>query len=349
MIGAPSIVVMGGTVAAAADIARRAERAGFRSAWTTEFYDRSATITLAAMAAVTDRIELGSGIAYGVARTPLVLAAEARDLDEISEGRLILGLGTGTARMRSDWHGLDPSGPAPRMEELAGLLRALWRLHERPVEHEGRFYRCRIRPTSAMRAPLRQAIPIYLAGVRPRMIEAAGAVADGLVGHPIATPEYTQAVVRPALARGALRADRDPHVPIAGYVICAIHDDAAVARREAAGQIAFYATVKAYDGIHRLHGFEREVAEIREAWRAGDARRMVGSVSDAMVDAIAVHGTPDEVRDRFAARFDGVYERPLLYSPTFGLEPERARENLFAICETFAAPIRPLAAPADVA
>ena len=103
--------------------ARQAEEAGFESVWTTEFPDHSATVGLAAVALATERVTLGTAIAYAFGRTPLVLAAEARDLDALSDRRLILGLGTGTKRMQRDWHGLDGDHPAPRMEELVPLLR----------------------------------------------------------------------------------------------------------------------------------------------------------------------------------------------------------------------------------
>src|SRR5919204_6232798 len=128
--------------------ARMAERAGLESVWTTEFPDHSATVGLAAVALATQRVTIGSAIAYAFGRTPLVLAAEARDLDVLSNGRLILGLGTGTKRMQRDWHGLDGEHPAPRMEELVPLVRELLRLHEGPVEHAGRFYRVVVHPTA---------------------------------------------------------------------------------------------------------------------------------------------------------------------------------------------------------
>ncbi|MEW6470732.1 MAG: LLM class flavin-dependent oxidoreductase [Actinomycetota bacterium] len=333
----PSVVVLGADLATLASLARRAEAAGFESAWATEFYDRSATISLASMAATTSTIGLGSGIAYGLGRSPLVLAAEARDLDELSDGRLVLGLGTGTRRMQADWHGLDPEHPAPKMEELVPLLRSLWALHESPVHHDGRFFRTHVEPIAAVAPPRRPTIPIYLAGVGRRMVEAAGRVGDGLVGHPLFTPEYAGEVVRPALARGAERGGRDPAVPIAGCVICAISDSPGRAREEVAAQIGFYSTVKSYDSIHRLHGFEGEVDAIRQAFFRQDAKAMTAAVSDRMLDAMAVFGTPEEARQRFAARFDGVYERPLLYSPSFGLEHSRLVENLDALVETFGA------------
>src|ERR671936_2038768 len=156
-----SLVTSGGGVHDLAAAARLAEEAGFDSVWATEFYDRSATVALAAMAQATERIRLGSAIAYAFGRTPLVLAAESRDLDELSGGRLTVGLGTGTRRMQRDWHGLDGEHPASRMEELVPLVRRLLRLHEGPVEHEGRFYRVVVKPTAMVTPPLRRDIPIY--------------------------------------------------------------------------------------------------------------------------------------------------------------------------------------------
>src|SRR3954451_15669109 len=161
----PSLVTSSGGPEDLAEAARLAEEAGFESVWATEFYDRSATIALVAMAQATSEIALGSAIAYAFGRTPVVLAAEARDLDELSGGRLILGLGTGTRRMQQDWHGLDGEHPASRMEELVPLLRRLWRLHEGPIDHDGRFYGLRIELTTPPREPFRLDTPIYMAGV----------------------------------------------------------------------------------------------------------------------------------------------------------------------------------------
>src|SRR5919198_759879 len=149
----PSIVLTAGSLDELARAARLAEDAGFESVWSTEFYDRSATIAAAAMAGAARKVELGSAIAYAFGRTPLVLAAEARDLDELSGGRFTIGLGTGTKRMQRDWHGLDGEHPASRMEELVPLLRRLWRLHEGPVDHAGRFYRLKVQPTAPPREP----------------------------------------------------------------------------------------------------------------------------------------------------------------------------------------------------
>ena len=311
-----SLVTSTGGPTEIAATARLCEQAGFASVWATEFYDRSATVAMAAIAQATSRIELGSAIAYAFGRTPLVLAAEARDLDELAGGRVTLGLGTGTRRMQQDWHGLDGEHPASRMEELVPLLRRLWRLHEGPIEHEGRFYRLRVQPTAPPREPYRLDTPIYMAGVNARMVEAAGAVADGLIGHPLFTPQYVSEVVRPALARGAKRAGRRPP-PVAGYITCSVDDDRDAARRGAAAIIAFNSTVKTYRAAHRVAGFEPQADAIRAAWTRGDGEAMIAAVTDEMIDTIALAGTPDEVRERFTTRWDGVYERSLLWPPAF--------------------------------
>jgi alkanesulfonate monooxygenase SsuD/methylene tetrahydromethanopterin reductase-like flavin-dependent oxidoreductase (luciferase family) len=157
--------ILRGDVTDAANTAAEAERLGYHAAWSPEFYTRSAIVSLAAMAQVTSTARIGSSIAYAVGRTPLVLATEARSLDELSSGRLIYGLGTGTTKMMAGWHGVDPAGPASRMEELIPLLRSLWRLHEGPVRHDGRFYHVDVTPTAEMEPPPRTGIPVFTAGV----------------------------------------------------------------------------------------------------------------------------------------------------------------------------------------
>src|ERR1700722_1486809 len=123
------ITVLGGGLRETQEITRRAEDAGFDAVWSGEFLHRSAIVSVAAMAAATVRIGVGTAIAYAVGRSPLVLANDARFLDEMSDGRLTLGLGTGTRRMMTGWHGVgDPDGPASRIEELVPLLRRVLRV-----------------------------------------------------------------------------------------------------------------------------------------------------------------------------------------------------------------------------
>jgi probable F420-dependent oxidoreductase len=322
-------------IAAMAEVAAAADEAGLEGVWAPELYDRSATITVAAMIERTRRIGVGTSIAYGVGRSPLTLAAEARDLDELSGGRFVLGLGNGTRRMISDWHGTDPSAPAVRMEELVGLVRKLWRMHEGPVEHDGRFYHLHFSVTGEVTAPARQ-IPIYTAGVNPRMIETAGRVSDGLLGHALFTTGYIEDVVLPAIHRGAERAGRSPaEVRIASLVLAAVSDDAEAARREVAAQIAFYASAKSYAPLLDAIGFAAQGAAIREAFGRGDLAAMVAAVDDRMIDAVALAGTARDVRDGLR-RYEGLLDHAILYVPSFRLGPERVRESALGLIDACA-------------
>lgn len=320
-------------IAAMAGAARDADRAGFDTVWTSELYNRSATVTVAAMAQATSRCQVGSGIIYGVGRSPLMLAAEARDLDELSHGRFILGIGNGTRRMISDWHGQDPDAPALRMEELVPLIRSIWHLHEGPIDHEGRFYRVRISSMGDLAPEPARRIPIFTAGVNPRMIESAGRVADGLLGHTLFSPRYIEEVVRPAVERGAAHAERDSSgVAIATYTLAVADADEERARREAAAMIAFYGSVKSYGGLFEACGFGSEAKAMQAAFAARDLTAMIGAVTDAMIDEFACAGTPEQVRDK-VRRYDGIVDEVSLFPPSFQISPSRAAEILGTLVE----------------
>ena len=308
-------------------LAGAADAAGLDTIWTSELFNRSATIPLAAMAGVTSKATLGTAITYGVGRSPLTLASEARDLDELTKGRFILGLGNGTAGMIEHWHGLDPSAPAVRMEELVKLLRALWHMNE-PVRHEGRFYRMNFQPIETSPPPVTSRLPIYTAGVNPRMVETAGRVADGIIGHPILSKKYLEEIVRPEVAKGAEYAGRSPEdIAITSMVICVIDSDEEKARNEAARQISFYGSVKTYGRMLDMCGFGSEAKAINEAMRARDHDGMVRAVSDDMIDAMSVTGSAAQVRDGLR-RYDGVLDHIIIYSPTHRIPPQRVEENL---------------------
>jgi probable F420-dependent oxidoreductase len=320
------------TIAMMADAARDADAAGFDTVWTYELYNRSAIVAIAAIALATSRCAVGTGIVYGVGRTPLMLAAEARDLDELSGGRFILGIGNGTRRMISDWHGADGDAPATRIEELVPLIRQIWRLAEGPIDHQGRFYRVKISSMGDLAAPERP-IPIYTAGVNPRMIESAGRVADGLLGHTMFGPRYIEQVVRPALERGAAHAGRDPsEITLATYALAVADADEERARRDAAKMIAFYGSVKSYGALFEASGFGAEALAIQRAFAERDLKAMVGAVTDPMIDELACAGTPPQVRDKLR-RYDGLVDEVALSPPSFQISPERAEEILTGLIE----------------
>jgi len=330
-----SVVLIQDRIEDLVEEARACEAAGFDAVWLTDFYNRDVFVRMAIVGQATSRIGIASGIAYAFARSPLMTAAAAADLDEITGARIILGLGTGTKRMQESWYGLTFESPAPKAAEVIRLLRALWSVQgNRPLKFDGRFYNIAIdlfgRP-----GRVRDRIPVYLAGVNRIMVRTAGEVADGLVGHPLYSRRYLAESVRPAIAEGLRRAERDASTfDVAGYVIMSIAEDEAMARDEARRQIAFYATAITYKGIMDLHGWSAEGEAIRQAFRTFDVGAMTAAVTDEMVDAIAIAGTPESCRAQLA-RYDGLLDHALLYPPTFGTRSDRVRENYRLIRETF--------------
>jgi probable F420-dependent oxidoreductase len=305
-----------------AELGREAEAAGCAAVWTSELYSRSATVPMAVLAATTSRVLIGSNIAYGVGRSPLVWAAEARDLDELSGGRLILGLGNGTATMMQNWHGISGEAPAARMAELITVLRKLWRLHEGPVDHDGRFYSVHISPSTDMRPPLRANLPIWIAGINPVMLRTAGRVADGLIGHPMFTADYIEQVVRPEIALGASQAGRViDRIAVAGIRMCAIDDDEDAARRRAAFAIGHYAASHVYDRLFALHGWSAAQDKIRDAARERDANALIRAVPDEAVDAIAVACTPQDFPARLRVASKG-FDHVDATAPPWGLSED---------------------------
>ncbi len=307
--------------------ARYAEQRGFDSVWVTEFFHQHGFVRLAAVAGATERVRVGTAIAYAFMRTPLLAASAAMDVDEISRGRVILGLGSGTRSMNEKWYSISfEHPPAPRMREAILLIRqAIAAQKGGGLRFEGKYYRIEI-PQYARPDAARNEIPIYLAAVNRGMIRAAAAVADGLVGHPIYTRRYIREVVQPEL--------EGSRCELAPYVICSVSDDPDQARRAVRAQIAFYYTTRLYHSVLEVHGW-REIGEtIATAFRQGDFRGMAEAVPDELVDEIAICGRPDEVRDQLA-QWEGLTDQVLLYPATVGAGPERVRENLAAIADSF--------------
>jgi probable F420-dependent oxidoreductase len=317
------------------ELARQAEAAGFESAWAPEFHNHSGPLALSAAAMETERIELGTAIAWAFARSPLLTAVTALDLDEMSGGRFVLGLGTGTRRMRTDWLGAPAERPARRVRETIEAIRAVWEASEAgSIEYEGELVRLAVRPYGRA-GQERASIPIYLAAVNEGMCRTAGAAADGVVAHPMATVRYIDEVMRPAIAEGAEREGRkDGDVKVADWIVAAVSDDADRAREDAKRQIAFHATVRTYDRIIDLHGFTDIAAEIRELWRKFDLAGMTALVTDDMLEVMGVAGGVEDCRDQLAARASSA-DRLLLGAPVVATDPGRLSEYHRGLLEAF--------------
>lgn len=329
------LILMSGSVRGDVELAQRAEAAGFDSVFTIEFFNRHGYVPLGAIAATTSRVRIGTAIANAFTRSPLLHASAAMDLDELSDGRAILGLGSATRRMNEDWYGVPFSAPAARMEELVRVIQAAFAAQAGGgLRFEGDFWNLKV-PLYARPGAVRPSVPIWLAAVNRKMIHAAGLVADGLVGHPIATRRWHREVTLPGIRAGEREAGREEGACVlAPYVVCVIADSREQAVREAKGQIGFYYTTELYHSILDLHGLREVGQACRAAFRKMDLKAVAEAIPDDLVDEIAIACTPDEAQDRLAEWKD-LTDDPLFYPPSLGLRPERVRDISHAILDTF--------------
>jgi len=329
------LILTSGSVRGDVDQAVRAEAAGFDGVYSIEFFNRHGYVPLGAIAQATERVRIGTAIANAFTRSPLLHASAAMDLDELSEGRLVLGLGSATRRMNEDWFDVPFSAPAARMQELVELLRGAFRAQKGGgFRWEGEHWNIKV-PIYARPGAPRVDIPIWIAAVNRRMIAAAGTAADGLVGHPIATRRWHREVTLPGLREAEEKAGRESGAcRLAPYVLTSIQQDREAAVRDAKNQIGFYFTTALYHSILDLHGM-REVGEAcRAALRKFDVKAMSEAVPDELVDEIAIACTPDEAVDRLG-QWQGLTEDALLYAPTVGVAPERVASNVEAMFDLF--------------
>jgi probable F420-dependent oxidoreductase len=316
------------------DLGVAAEDAGFDSVWHVEI-QREPIVPLTAIAARTERIRLGTGVAIW-ARSPVLASLVAANLDELSGGRFLYGLGTGPPEWNRRFHGMSYERPALRIREYVEVMRGAWKAaHDGSnFDYDGELYRVEGYQRSLRQA--RERIPIVLAAVQERMCELAGEVADGVLFNVLSTPRYVLDYALPCMERGAARAGRSVgDVERAAAITAAVDVDRDQARRWASHQIGFYSVIPYFDVMFRLHGFEREATAIRDAAARGDAAGMVAAVSEEMVDTFAIAGTPDQCREQLGAW--GVLDVAVLFPPTFQLSDEEIVANHRALLETFAA------------
>jgi probable F420-dependent oxidoreductase len=328
------LILTGGSVRANVELARQAEQAGFDAVLSVEFFNQHGFVVLGAIAQATERIRIGTGIANAFTRAPLVHATAAMDLDELSGGRMVLGLGSGTRRMNVEWWGVPFEKPAARMRELIEVIRAAFQAGNGfGFRHKGRFWDLKI-PVYT-RPGARPDLPIWVAAVNRPMLRTAGTAADGVVGHPIATRRWHRDVTLPALreAEGAA-GRRSGSCRLIPYVMTSLNRDRRQAIDDAKAQIGFYFTVKVYHTILQHHGLPEVAEACRAALATFDIPAMATAIPDSLVDEIAIACPPDEARDRLRQWAD-LSDEVLFYAPTLGVPPERVRANLDVILDVF--------------
>lgn len=273
------------------EMAERADQLGYDSVWLPELWGDNALVRLADLAHRID-CDLGTAIVNVYSRTPAVIAAAAATLDDVAPGRVTLGLGVSTPKAIEDLHGLAFDRPARRGHETIELV-TQFTSGEGRVNYDGEL-------VSVQDFPAQEAdVPIYYAALGPANRRVVGRLADGWIPHNIPFRGLESAFE--TVATAATEAGRDPDdITVAPYVPAAVGEDEDAARNAIRGHVAYY--VGSGEGYRRAVAteFPEEADAVADAWRSGDRKAAAGNVTEEMIDALGVAGTPEQARQRLA-------------------------------------------------
>jgi probable F420-dependent oxidoreductase len=301
--------------------ARRLETAGYDGGFSFEGR-HDPFLPLAVAAQQTERLELVTAIAIAFARNPMLLANLGYDMQLLSKGRFILGLGTQIRPHIQKRFSMPWSHPAARMREMVLAIRAIWDRWQNgtKLDFRGEFY------THTLMTPVFDPGPnphgpprIFCAGVGPHMTRVAGEVADGFLVHPFHTPGFLEETTLPALAEGleaSVRA-RD-RFEISCQVILATgtsEEEITAARNGARAQISFYGSTPAYRVVLEQCGRGELQTELNRLSKTGGWLEMAGLIDDELLDQIAITGARDEIAGKLRARYGGRVDRLSFVAP----------------------------------
>jgi alkanesulfonate monooxygenase SsuD/methylene tetrahydromethanopterin reductase-like flavin-dependent oxidoreductase (luciferase family) len=278
---------------------RRFEDMGLYGVWVPQLHAPPFP-TMGAIAMVTTRLRIGSGIAFAFSRSPLETAMMALDIDRLSGGRTVLGLGTSVRTFNELAHGVTYGKPVEHLREVVESVRAII---ERGNSGQlgmlaGEYHKLDLRGFKTGRKPVRPSIPIYVPALFKNTVLVAAKTADGLLGHPVWS---LQAIVERSKMLGdaltaAGRSRKEFHVNIWNYA--AVSNDRKQAINDMRGTVAFYSSIAQYAKYYAVHGFGAQAQAVVEAAARNDTAAMLKAVPDEMVTTFAIAGTPDEARER---------------------------------------------------
>ncbi len=295
------------------DFLKHAESLGFDVAWTAEAYGNDAATTAAWVLANTTKLKAGSAIMQMPARTPAMTAMTAMTLDQLSEGRFILGLGPSGPQVVEGWHGVPYGKPLTRTREYIQIVRQILE-REAPLTFEGEVYKIP-NETSGLGKPLKSIlhgnprIPIYTASISPAGLRCAGEVADGVFPM-MADPEKMDVTYLPYIQEGFEKAGSGKsldHFNIVPAVSCVVSDDLEKARMPIKMNLALYIggmgarDKNFYNDLATRLGYEEAAAKIQDLYLGGDRGGAVAAVPDELVDAVHLVGPKERIRDRLKA------------------------------------------------
>jgi F420-dependent oxidoreductase-like protein len=282
-----TFISVGRSLDSALDRVRLAEQLGYHSVYTTHLAGRDSLTVLGAYANVSETIRIGTGVLPIYSRTPVATAQQAATINDMSHGRLTLGVGVSHRVTVENWYGAEIGKPVREMREYVSVLRAIFRGEEppeSPVFHT-RFRFLGIDPPADL--------PIYIAGLSPKMLELAGEIADGVILW-LCNPDYIRDVVVPHVTDGRRKAGKElDGFDIVAAVPTAVTDEVDGARATLRADLAPYFLLPFYRKMIERSGYEADIRLFDEAMERGDASAAAIAISDGFLENLAAIGPPD--------------------------------------------------------
>lgn len=295
------------------ELVQEADRLGLYAIWTSEAYGSDAVSPLAWLGARTERIHLGTAIMQMPGRTPANTAMTAMTLNQLSEGRFLLGLGLSGPQVVEGWHGVSYARPLTLTREYVDIVRAIFR-RQAPLTYDGDLYHIPYGGPDAtgLGKPLKSTlhaqpdIPIYLAAIGPQNVALAAEIADGWLPIFFAPRQY-DAVFRPHVEEGLARAGKQlADFDVAPMTPVVIDDSLDACYNALRPMMALYIggmgarNKNFYNDLAARYGYEAAAREIQDLYLSGQRAEAMGKVPAALIDEVALVGPPQRVHDRLA-------------------------------------------------
>lgn len=302
-------------------LARAADEMSFDGLWTFETAHEP-FLPLVLAAEHSRRLTLGTSIAVAFVRSPMVLAYIGWDLARFSQGRFIMGLGTQVRGHNERRFGVKWEKPVEKMREVIVAIRAVWDCwqNQTRLNFRGDFFALTLMTPFFSPEPHDYSrIPIYIAGVNPRMCRLAGELCEGFHVHPLHTQRYLQEVICPNIGFGLTKHGRQREsIELCASIFAIPTDDpdqAAIHESEIRRQIAFYASTPPYRPVFELHGWGPVADNLRALASKGQWHEMHHLITDEMVDTLALRGSWEELPRQMLAKYTGLLDRVSYYFP----------------------------------
>ncbi|MBW2314110.1 MAG: LLM class flavin-dependent oxidoreductase [Deltaproteobacteria bacterium] len=309
--------------AAIATFAQKAEAQGLEGVFAPQVMGPPFS-TLAVAASHTERLKVGSGIAIAAARSPFETAMAAIDMDRISEGRFVLGLGASVQAWTRDLFGAPEHKPLAHLRETVAAVRHIVRgahNQEGLAPFDGQYYQGDYSTLQPQNPPVREEIPIWLAALRSPAVRLAAEVGDGIMGHPIWSVDWAIDEIQPQIAKGLARGGRKREdIELNLWFWCAPNPDEAEAIEDARTTVGFYASFEQYESFFAAHGFRDEARRAQEAGRQREVFTRRDLVSDEMVRTFVLCGKPESIRKRIERAWT-LADSLVVIPPAYGIDP----------------------------